>query len=455
MEGENIDVASEGGGGSVEKHEDEDGNAEKQKKGDNPMLKHNLTRLPLQIPCLSVPIGLDFNPLGMHWKSLIKPCGNITVGHNAIIFDTPLGKERIPGLDDLKPSVEQAEDFMSQYTLAFAAVLACLWVVSKLTVDRSTTIQSFYDVWNGNLEDIADMTPEEINEERKDKMDPNTPGFIAPGNIYRCLAVNHPGVIGYRRWGQIAFKALISAYMQLYIPYRIMKHTLEDWTLLGIKSPLWFASNAGTFASMMAALLSLCNMFANKCVMNIIKGAEANFYILSHERPQGGGTLSRSTPVEGQGFLAAAPGYVPLNKIEWPQPPRWVIRINEYFWCCLSLAVNISMSFLLQITMFLKVATFTGAVEHVAVVAVSLYFVFDLDDKVLEADDKLKMKYRKEVLSQTGERAYKPKWMPSIAMLSAAILKGIVPIGLLSIILFSWKNVHHGTVIGGDGLTRV
>merc|ERR1712107_614256 len=37
------------------------------------------------------------------------------------------------------------------------------------------------------------------------------------------------------------------------------------------------------FASMLAALLSLCNMFAGKCEENILIGAGANFHILTHK----------------------------------------------------------------------------------------------------------------------------------------------------------------------------
>lgn len=45
------------------------------------------------------------------------------------------------------------------------------------------------------------------------------------------------------------------------------------------------------------------------------------------------------------------------------------------------MALNVGMSLMLEFAMFLQVATYTGHIADVAVTAVSLYFIFDLEDR--------------------------------------------------------------------------
>jgi len=399
----------------------------------------------VQIPCLRRPTLPSF-----HMVQMIKPCGNISVGLHTVEIETPFGTQYLPGANDIKPQVKQTEEFMSRYTVYIVIVLAIIYAIHKITVDRKAMMTSLADMRAGRLDNDDDMTEDEKAEEKKQQMDPNSEDFIAPGNIYRCLACFHPGLIGYSRWSAMAFKALVSAYMQLYLPKKIIFAILSDWKVLGVKSPLWFLGNASVFVSMMAALLSLCNMFAGKCIQNIMAGAQANFYIMAHDRDP---AVARPPPAADP--AADSPGYVALPQLpKVPPPSHMFIMANEYFWCCLSMFVNVGMSFMLQLAMFLKVATFSGKIEHVAVVAVSLYFVFELDKKVLEADPKLKAKYRKEVLEMTVLRDYQPTWINSLPLLSIALLRATIPVGMLLIVLVSWKNAELGIVIGGDGLTR-
>jgi len=298
-------------------------------------------------------------------------------------------------------------------------------------------------------------------------MDPGSPDFVAPGNIYRLLAVLHPGKIGFAARSKYASKATICCYMQLYLPYKIFMHSLNEWTLLGIKSPLWFMSNAMTFATMVAALASLCNMFAGKCSKCIIDGASANYYIMSHKEPAasadgaqtyqqiGGSELSTGPSGEAPNAAEEAAGEAKEAASKALKPIiAFFVRINQDVWCTISLLVNIAMSFMLQIVMFIKVATFTGAVDGIAVVAVSLYFIFDLDDKVFDADPKLRQRYRRAVLKQT-EETEGPKYIMRMGQMSKCLLEASVPFGLLGIVLLSWKNTENGDVIGGDGITRM
>jgi len=401
----------------------------------------------VHIPCLRRPSFPSGNMVQM-----IKPCGNISVGLHTVEIETPFGTQYLPGADNIKPQVEQTEDFMGRYTVYVVIILAIVYVINKCINDRQAMLTYVNDIKTGRLDNDDDLTPEEKDDAKKAQMDPNSEDFIAPGNIFRCLASFHPGLIGYGAWISMAFKGLVSAYMQLYLPKKIIFAILSDWKVLGVKSPLWFLSNMTVFVSMMAALLSLCNMFAGKCVQNIMVGAHANFYIMSRRRDPN--KASSPAPVaEGVEYQAVATSPRAVAPLPKP-PPQWFIMGNEYFWCCLSMLVNICMSFMLQIAMFLKVATFNGKIEHVAVVAVSLYFVFELDKKILEADPKLRAKYRKEVLEMTVLREYQPTWINSLTLFAIGLLRATVPVGLLLIVLLSWKNADLGIVIGGDGLTR-
>lgn len=373
--------------------------------------------------------------------SLVKPCGDLVVGAKGLDIKTPFGTKHIPGVASLKPQVMGLEDWMTKNTALVCIIGVALWIGKTCCIkrNREKALKSVRTIVSGNIDEDSDNseTEEEKQAELKKKMDPSGPEFIAPGNIYRLLAVLHPGKIGYGSWWKYAMKAGICCYMQLYLPSKILRHTLTEWQLLGIKSPLWFAKNAGTFATMVAALLSLCNMFAGKCGKNIMDGAEANHFIMSHKEPEGAADATKKKD-----------GYESLI----PFPPI-LIKVNQDFWCVLSMTVNVLMSFLLQFVMFVKVATFTGRIDNVAVVAVSLYFIFDLDNKVFDADPELRKRYRRAVLKQT-EKTEPPKCVMIFAQTSKAFLATCVPFGLLGIVLLSWKNLETGVIIGGDGITR-
>ena len=320
--------------------------------------------------------------------------------------------------------------------------------------------------------------------------------FIAPGNIYRLLAVLHPGIIGYAAWFGYALRALIVAYMQIWIPYQIATNTLKRWQCLGVKSPLWFLANCGTFFAMVTALGTLCTMFAQKCVRHIFHGAEANMYILSHDSPSEGGSgmpasrrssvssqasepqpeesllnpLASSLRVAGLGGLSEGAeqalgslkggvntAFDTYKRLEHPELSDKSASFNEYFWCTLSMLLNVLMSILLEAAMFLKVATFTGRIANVAMTAVSLYFIFDLDDRIMEADPKLRQRYRRAVAAQTVPIApdKRPRAIPILANVFASIVKLTVPLALIGVVLFAWRRYDDGFIIGGDGLSVV
>lgn len=377
--------------------------------------------------------------------TMLSPCGNVTVPPAGVDVTGPLGIGgfHVPGQKALSGELHDKEADFTYITVTVVIALASLWLCATCCFPPwrdhaykkvSQTISPPDDEDDSD----DDATPEEKEKEKKAQLDPESKDFIAPGNIYRLLAVLHPGVVGYVAWGKFAFKAAICAYMQLFLPYSIIKGIFKEWAILGVKSPVWFALNAMTFITMFAALGSLCSLFQGRCAKSMEDGLHANFYILTHKGPGG----ARSPAPGGGVAFKGASSFGPT-----------AIRVNEMFWCVLSMLMNISMSLMLQLCMFLKIATFQGAVDQVAVVAVSLYFIDGLDDKVMRSDPKLRPRYRRAVAKQTEEReGPKPKWLKTLAFAMIGVSSAAVPVGLLCIILLSWQNQNTGVVIGGSGL---
>lgn len=451
----------------------------------------------------------------------IQPCGKLTIGADPIPFKVklPWGEfnGHLPGTAEISEEVQLLESYMTQHAFHFACAVAIFSVFKKILLERESTIRQVKQIWHGKLQDNYDLTTEEKNEKEADRMDPNSKAFIAPGNIFRVLAVLHPGIQGYGPWSKMASTAFLGAWLEIFVPYKIMMKTLDEWSINGIKSPLWVLEHFVTFAAMMGALTSISVLFTAKCVSNIEAGAAANFHILSHQGTNPQMTLeelkefkveliSYEAHLDGVSYKrqtslkeffsapatkdvqhnAAAPAtedvqhnvaapaledvqqgiksklqdmqqkfkQVFQQKFKLPYPPGWFIIANAYFWCLLSMAVNISTNYLVQTSMILKVATFTGHIEDAALIALPLYFVFELDKKFLENDPELRKLYHLAVLEKTEPRAYKPTWLPSLAMIASGLLQASSSFVMLALLLVRWECGKTGTVIGGDGLAR-
>lgn len=138
-----------------------------------------------------------------------------------------------------------------------------------------------------------------------------------------------------------------------------------------------------------------------------------------------------------------------------PDLPDWAIMLNEYVWCYFSLTMNCMMSILLMGCMFLKVYTFTGAIDHVAVITLSLYFVFDLDDKVMQSDPKLRPMYRRTIVKQSELRDTQPRYIMPLGAVAVGISRMLLPVGIVCLVLLGWRNVSTGVTIGSDPLSEV
>jgi len=327
----------------------------------------------------------------------------------------------------------------------------------------------------------------------------------APGNIYRLLAILHPGKVGWLLWSEWAFKAVVCAYMQVYLPAGIILEIFRSWKPYGVKSPIWFFFQGSYFISVFAALASLLHVFAGACENHIRIGAKANYYILSHDEPlppplfkdeeeelhtylprytcttkaamaispfssrplKSMSTIAyEAMPAGGRRVLESAGNIMGsmdggseamLTELQCEVAPKptltlYFIRTNEKLWLILGMSLNILMSFMCQIIMILKVATYEGNLEGLAMISVSLYFIFDLDQKIFESDPRLRARYRKAIGRQTVETVFLPKWIYQVAMLAIYSLRLMIPFGLWVIVVVAWRN-QGGTVIGGDMFT--
>lgn len=88
------------------------------------------------------------------------------------------------------------------------------------------------------------------------------------------------------------------------------------------------------------------------------------------------------TARSSSGMIGFFTAHQPKNKFiaSRPKLPSLAVQLNALFWCNVSMALNVGMSLMLEFAMFLQVATYTGHIADVAVTAVSLYFIFDLED---------------------------------------------------------------------------
>jgi hypothetical protein len=457
------------------------------------------TTPPLQIQCVKIVIPL------VKWEifDLVEPCGNVTIPSDGITFHTAFGDFHVPDEKGLNLELEKFDKAFSLYSAYVVGTIFVLYYVCTFARKKSRVafIQKFKDMSAGSLSEDspefkkvrARMTQAERDDDDKSKLDPKSEDFVCKGNIFRLLCVItplEPG-IGFGKWANYAVKAFICAYMQIFLPYNILAYVFQQWGFGGIKSPLWFASNGLNFLTMFAALGNVAVIFGSKCVAEINENAMAYYFLCSREKPHPDAEAARKPPpplpsgprpankrsasanqMPGssatQGLLESEKKQATtlLDEGGWKQ--RLVNRLEtnplflrvfawyEFVFCLIGLTVCIVSSTMLMLAMFLKIATFQGNVGNIAVVAVSLYFVFDLDNKIMESSPTLKMEYRREVLEQTVVLEKKPLWIKQAGSYAIGFVSHLGQLGLVMIVLISWQQkLPFGTVlIGGDPYIR-
>jgi len=427
------------------------------------------------------------------------PCGVVRLNRTGELkINTIFGERTIGGLEESAPMIQRCKHVFTWTVVTVSLVLLVLYLIySLINKDRRHKIvDGILSFINGKLDDenIDDFADEFPAERRLKELDPDSPQFIAPGNIYRVLAVMHPGHVGWFKWFNFIFTACTVSYMQLYLPLGIVADLFAEWRCIGVKSPIWFGENGFTFFTQFAALASVLGIFAGMCEVTIRTGCKANYYILSHVEPVrppmnkreeaefnsyaprvtiwtkaamalsifsshpaksaqdaayktlpwGGKIVARSAK------MAMETGDI-TEAVPKPIMPPLFIKINARIWLSISMIMNITMTLILQGVMILKVATYHEKIQDIALVCVSLYFIFDLDHKVMETTPNLRVNYGHAVQKLTFHQFFDPAWMNRLGLTAIWLSRLLTPIGLYIIVLLAWKSkIQPGVFVGGD-----
>eukprot|EP00927_Polykrikos_kofoidii_P051323 TRINITY_DN45112_c0_g1_i1.p1 TRINITY_DN45112_c0_g1~~TRINITY_DN45112_c0_g1_i1.p1 ORF type:complete len:553 (-),score=80.07 TRINITY_DN45112_c0_g1_i1:27-1625(-) len=449
--------------------------------------KRDPTTLNVTLPCM---MGLN-------------PCGPITLPAKGYVrINSWIGPVYILGYKDLAPQVHQLKVWNSIGTaiICLALIVAYLTFLCCMPENRKLIVDGMVYLLLGKMDDEAldDYSDTLPLERLKVELNVDSANFIAPGNIYRVVAVLHPGHTGVFDWMGNVFKACTVAYMQLYLPLTMVSQTINTWEFMGAKSPIWNFRYGLSFLTQAAALTSLTKLFQERCANNIRTGARANYFILSHLEPVRPPmneeeekefydviprvTLSsklalalsifssrpqkyaeevglKTLPFGGKRVYRAVKEAIKTGDVTKALPPPvlhpFLVKMNALVFCWLSMFLNVAMSLILQIVMTLKVATFQGDMTGVALISVSLMFVFDLDKEVIKANPRLQFWYRRKVSNLTFHQFFDPSWMNRIGLLGIYVSAWLMPIGCMTILFTSWRNtIDPSIVIGGDEFTQ-
>jgi hypothetical protein len=410
----------------------------------------------MTMPCFNITLPI----INKMIFDLVEPCGSIHMPADGITFKTPFGSYHVSGMDEINNHLDTLDHAFGKYSVWVMGGLFIFYALYNVAVSskRLAMIEQFQKMRAGTVaseEEDASASEAEKAQAKKDKLDINSAKFICPGNIYRLVTVLHPGVVGFAAWGQYCMKAGICAYMQLYLPINIMTHCFKIWQFNGVKSPVYYLMFGSSFFMQYLALASVCTLFASKTASVIETDCLACYYLLSHD-PEA--EADEEKPAAGGSKVAPLLDKAALPKIK---PPQWILNWNEFGWCLVNMAVTCISSVCLMAAMYMKVATFQGDVTNIAIVTAALYFVFDLDEKVMDSSPTLRPRFRRQVLKQTVKTKKDPRWAKTMASYTVGIINATIPLGLLMIMIVSWRSIlnadgtpfHAGqkpSIIGGN-----
>jgi len=380
---------------------------------------------------------------------LVRPCGNVTIGTAPVEIKHPFGRSVIRSVDDFYVKTKHLDHVWKIIATLVVAVSLVLYLAVWLYYHPG--ILSYEQEQHADNEDDPHVSQQEIEVERaaeQRRLSIDAENFIAPGNIYRLLALLTPERVGgWRVYGRYAGRAFLTCYMQIILPYQLMATIIARWEFKGIKSIYYFAEDLPKFLTAFVSLAALCGVVQGKCIKSVEDGARANLYILTHEQPDAD-DVAAPAPQDnaGQGGVMNffRPGAVaPQRRLR--QAAASAVKI---FWCTLSMTANVVSSLMLQTAMYMTIATFKGSVNDAALATVALYFILDLDDKIMEANPQLRKLYRRHVMRSTVETEDEPRYIKRAAGGMRILSEMMGPLGLGAIILFAWQERTTGYPIG-------
>jgi len=308
---------------------------------------------------------------------LIEPCGNVDVtkmkadGEDFTInFGMPL--IHLPA---------------TKYVmLKFQCVgLAIVLLIVALLMARLHKCDGIGKAW-GDVEDVlvggfpkiedneSLLSQAEIiaDDERKKKL--SGPDFIAPVNYYRIMAmliIANPHDISYMLWIQSSFKVFIVLAAQVCIPLYELQVAITRVSQVEIVNIT--SLNIFTFVALLTVVV-----WMNKVMITKVDDAlGANIYLLDKYYVE---PTVVSPP-------ATKPSLLPVQT-------RIMVK---HFWCTVSFALKIMMSFVINAIALLAVAEFHGTSQDfqgLFVTIGTLYVLVDLDMNAVVADGHMCERYR-------------------------------------------------------------
>lgn len=123
-------------------------------------------------------------------------------------------------------------------------------------------------------------------------------------------------------------------------------------------------------------------------------------------------------------------------------------RAWEVMWISLSLVVTVVVATFLQVVVLIKMMVLTGSIEEVALIIMAVFFVNDLDEKVMKGQPLIKKYYWVQVYQHNKKLRHQPLWVKHITADGAVPLAHIILyVGLGLMVTMSWKNKFTGEII--------
>lgn len=129
-----------------------------------------------------------------------------------------------------------------------------------------------------------------------------------------------------------------------------------------------------------------------------------------------------------------------VNSVFW--------RAWSMFWVSISLLINIVVATFLEVVVLIKIMVLTGSVDEVALIIMAVFFINELDEKVIKGAPAIKKMYWVQCFQQTKRRKDQPHWVRHVSAHGGVPLTYLMLyIGLVMMVTLSWKNRYTGQII--------
>lgn len=123
-------------------------------------------------------------------------------------------------------------------------------------------------------------------------------------------------------------------------------------------------------------------------------------------------------------------------------------RAWEIMWVSISLLITVVVATFLEVVVLIKMMVLTGSMEEIAMIVMAVFFVNDLDNKVMKGQPLMTKMYRVQCYQHTKKKRNQPVWVKHITTDGAVpLVHVLLYLGLGLMVTISWKNRYTGEVI--------